>query len=482
MRVAHIASEVAPWSQSGGLADVVGALPGAIARTDAHTQVAVFAPLYRGVAERARATGATVVDAGPAPIDLPMLHREARWVCVRAADAPPVYMLDAPELYDRDGLYMDASHRDFEDNAVRFAALARAAFNSADRIMGGHVDVVHAHDWQAGLAPLWFRGRAATITTIHNLAHQGNFNKHTLPALGLDWSLFVDQGVEFYDQVSFLKAAINFSTAITTVSPTYAREITTRDHGAGMDGLLRVHAGKLFGIVNGIDTSAWDPATDPALPAHYDADDLSGKAACRDAVCEELSITAPEGLLVGVVSRLAEQKGIDLVAACLDGVVAAGGGAIVVGVGLPGLEQKLRDVAAAHPGRVAVHLAFDVSLARRVFAGCDALLVPSRFEPCGLTQLYGMRYGTVPIVRATGGLRDTVTDPGDDGLARGEGTGFAFEDATADALAGAITRAANMHHTPQVWRRIVAAGMATDVSWAGPAAEYLALYRRIAVL
>ncbi len=485
MRVAHIASEVAPWSQSGGLADVVGALPAALSDVDPDLDVAVFAPLYRGGRERARALGARVDDAGDASLTLGGWHVEARFVRVNAAGRAPAFLLDAPSLFDRDGLYVDAGHNEFGDNPRRFAALCRAAVDHAGRLMGGAPDVIHAHDWQAGLALLWARqvpprqGGPACVLTIHNMAHQGNFPNHWVPELGLPWEWFHLELCEFWDQVSFFKAGIACADAITTVSPTYAQEIQTPEGGHGLDGFLRAHADRLSGIVNGIDTTSWNPATDSALPAPFDLDHLAGKSACRDALCAELGLQPAGGPIVGVVSRLADQKGMDLVCDALPELVANGGCAAVLGTGLPWLEDRFRAAAATHPGRVAVHIGFDVPRSRRVYAGSDAILVPSRFEPCGLTQLYAMRYGAIPVVRATGGLRDTVDDPGDEALARGEGTGVCFTHPTADELRHALARTAGLFANSEAWARVQRAGMARDSSWAGPAAEYAALYRRL---
>lgn len=485
MRVAHIASEVAPWSQSGGLADVVGALPGAIAAGDPDIDTAVFAPLYRGVRERAAALGARIDDAGEAPVTLGADHIDARFVRVDAAGRATAFLLDAPSLFDRDGLYVDPWHNEYGDNALRFAALCRAAVDHAGRLMGGAPEVIHAHDWQAGLALLWARdqpphgGGPACVLTIHNMSHQGNFPNHWMPALGLPWDWFHMELLEFWDQVSFLKAGIACADAITTVSPTYAQEIQTPEGGHGMDGFLRAHADRLSGIVNGIDAEAWNPATDPALPATFDADHLAGKRACRDALCAELGLQPAGGPLFGVVSRLADQKGMDLVCDVLPALVEQGGCAAIVGTGLPWLEDRFRAAAADHPGRVAVHIGFDVPRSRRVYAGSDAILVPSRFEPCGLTQLYAMRYGAIPVVRATGGLSDTVDDPGDEALARGEGTGIRFTHPTADELRHAVARTASLFADAGAWARVQRAGMARDSSWSGPAGEYAALYRSL---
>jgi starch synthase len=492
VKIAHVASETAPWSHSGGLADVVGALPSALrTAADDDAQVVVMSPLYRCVRERAHALGATLTDTGiTIELELGDQSFRASVVSGKVGDALPVHFIDEPALFDRDGLYTDGNHRDFDDNAIRFGVLCKAAIAAAPRLLDGAPDVLHAHDWQAGLAPVFARtndavGAAssprAVVFTIHNLAYRGLFDKDVVPALGLDWSLFRPDCLEFHDLASTLKGGVAFADAVTTVSPTYAREITTPAYGCGLDSFLQHTARRLTGILNGIDIADWDPATDPSLPTHYDSADLSGKRSCRAALAHELGFDVDEReLLVGIVSRFASQKGLDLVADLAPELRALGVCVVVLGTGDPALEDRFRALAATPDSRLFARIAFDLSLARRIYAGCDAMLMPSRFEPCGLNQLYAMRYGTIPIVRAVGGLRDTVDDPGDEALARGEGTGFRFDHPDLHGLRWAVTRAAQMHSDdPEGWRATMRAGMARDCSWAASASAYLALYREL---
>ena len=491
MRVVHISSEVTPWSQSGGLADVVGAVPRALVQAGAGVECAVISPLYRGVRERAHARGATLVDSGVS-VQVPLAgeHLRVGFVTLCAGDAPPVHLLDCPRFFDRDGLYATAEQADYADNPLRFALLCRAAIEAAPALMGGTPDVFHAHDWQGGMVPVYLRTRypgagAACVFTIHNLAYQGVYPKEVLPALDLDWTeVFRLDRMEYHDHLSLLKGGVAYADAVTTVSPSYAREILTPSFGHGLHDFLRHEARSLEGILNGIDTASWDPMRDSHLPAPYDADRLGsggGKAACRRALAEELGLPVPEDeILLGVVSRMADQKGLDLVADLVPALQEMGARLVVLGSGEPALEERFRYLGRAFGHNVAVRIGFEVALARRIFAGSDAMLIPSRFEPCGLNQMYAMRYGTVPIVHAVGGLRDTVHDPGDDALRRGQGTGFRFEHATVTGLRWAVERAARMFRADRAgWLAIARAGMAADWSWGRSAQEYLQVYQRL---
>lgn len=480
MRIAHVAAEVTPWSQSGGLAEVVGALPAAQRRMG--DDAVVVTPLYRCVRERAAGLGAAVIE-GDRDFELAFAETTER-VRVCTVDHPAaegIHFVDAPHLYDRAGLYGEGGG-DYGDNALRFAVLARAAAVALPELVGS-VDVLHAHDWQAGLAPWYARALSpapATVLTIHNLAYQGDFDKQWMDRLGLPWSLFTHEQLELWDRVSFLKAGVALSDATTTVSPRYATEITTPEGGHGLDGFLRHQARRLTGIVNGIDTASWDPATDPALPANFSADDLSGKRACRRQLAEQMGFeVADDELLCGVVSRFAHQKGLDVIAAAAPSFAELGVRLVVLGTGDPALERWFELLAANPAMNTAARIDFDVTLARRIYAGCDAVLMPSRFEPCGLNQLYAMRYGAVPIVHAVGGLRDTVIDPGDDGLKAGDGTGFCFEHCDATGLRWALGRAAALYREPGSWRTLIRAAMAADWSWTSSAGRYRDLYGQL---
>ncbi len=477
MNIVHVASEVTPWSQSGGLAEVVAALPRA--QRAAGDRAIVVSPLHRSVRERCARRSLELTDLGMA-MDVALGSSSLRVGvhCIEAADGEDIYFIDAPSLYDRHGLYADEHNRDYDDNARRFGVLTKVAGQVAHHVFGGDPDVVHAHDWQSGLALLWAPSSATRVLTIHNLAYQGVFPKQFMDELGLDWELFTSDQLEFYDQLSFLKAGIAFADVVTTVSPSYAREITTSEFGHNLDGFLRYHARQLTGIVNGIDTSVWDPEADRHLASHFGAHDLSGKRACRSAVANEFGVEVGNGeLLCGVVSRFAWQKGLDLVAEVAPQLAGMGIRVLVLGTGDPELEQTFRDMDADPSCPVHAKIDFDVGLAHRILAGCDATIMPSRFEPCGLNQLYAMRYGTLPVVHAVGGLRDTVIDSGDDALLAGQGTGFRFEHADANGLAWALARAARLFGETGAWQAIVRNAMARDSSWTASAAEYRALYQ-----
>ena len=481
MRVLHVTSEVAPWAQTGGLADVAAALPPACAAVTPGMRTATIAPLYRTT--RARLAHAGAALGAPLHVSIPFgPHRyEASVAAIGAPGTHAVWLVDCPVLYDRDGLYGDA-HGDFGDNHLRFAVLCRAALAAAPAILGGAPDVVHAHDWQGGLATALARldgMPAATVLTVHNLAYRGLFPKTTVPELGLPWSVFDLHHAEFWDQLSLLKAGMAYADVVTTVSPTYAREILTPERGEGLDGFLRLDVARVAGIVNGIDLTAWDPSADPALPARYSASSLAGKATCRAALARELGLAVDDHTPLAVaIARLTPQKGLDLVAELAPQLAELGVKLAVLGTGERALEDRLRGLAGAHPDHLAVRIGFDVGLSRRMYAGADLFLMPSRFEPCGLGQLYAMRYGAVPVVAAVGGLRDTVHDPGDDALAEGQGTGFAFEYVDAPGLRWALDRAARMfRERPQAFAAVRRAGMQRDSSWDASAREYVQLYR-----
>jgi starch synthase len=491
VRVAFVASEGAPFSRSGGLGEVTGALSAALHAPDAvqaPLESALALPLHR---ESWRAAALAGIRLRPAGV------RSEAWLggvryefTIYVAESPgrPVYLFDAPRLFDRDGIYHDANYRSWADNAERFAAFTKAAVAALPDLMGGPIDVLHAHDWQTALAPAFLRMRGGdpryegtrTVLTIHNLAHQGVFDKRMMDSLGLPWEWFHVGGLEFHDRLSFLKGGMTMSDIVTTVSPSYAREICDSAHGVGLDGVLRALGGRLRGLLNGIDGDAWDSRTDPFLPAHFDADDLSGKTACRDALLEELGLHPADAStpVVGVIGRLAWQKGVDLIAAIGDELVAAGCRVVLLGSGEPGLERQLSALAARHPGRVAARVAFDLPLSHRVEAGSDLFLMPSRFEPCGLNQMYSMAYGTIPVVHGTGGLRDTVIDPMHAGEL--EPTGFSFDHADADGLRWATRRAIDtFRHDRALWSRMQQAGMRRDWTWQAAAEPYRALYREI---
>ena len=481
MRILHVSSEVAPFAQSGGLADVVAGLPAA--QVPLGLDVAICVPLYRGVADKLEAAGIVLAEAIALPFTLgswavPASLRTA-WVGrVRYG------FVDCPPLFDRPGgLYGPGGASEWGDNQIRFGALGKAAIEACPHLFGGSCDVLHLHDWQAGPAAVYARSSGlptAIVATIHNLAYRGIYPKTAMTQLDIPWSMFHHRCVEFYDQVSLLKAACGLADAVTTVSPTYALEILTPERGEVLDGFLREDVARLVGIVNGIDTVAWDPATDPALPARFRAGSLAGKASCRSALAAELGLAVPDDEpVIAVIARMTGQKGLDLVADVVPQLAELGARLVVLGAGEPDFEARFRWLAETFRDHVSTTIGFDPGFARRIYAGSDLFVMPSRFEPCGLGQLYAMRYGSIPIVHAVGGLRDTVIDPGDRELARGHGTGIRFDAATPSELASAIARGVRLFRDRPGFANLRNSAMARDSSWAASAGEYLALYRSL---
>ena len=466
MRVLSVAPECAPLIKTGGLADVAGALPGALAAEGVACRVML--PAYPGLADRLE---------GLETVGL----QDGERLLVGRAGGLDLVLFEAPALFDREGRgpYQTPEGRDWPDNAIRFGRFARAAAGVArEGVLGWRPDVVHAHDWQAGLVPAYLGGEGPPVVfTIHNIAYAGAFGAEVLAALGLDAGLYTPEGLEFYGRASFLKAGLAFSDRITTVSPAYARELLRPEFGMGFDGLLRARARDFEGVLNGIDTAAWDPGTDPALPETYGPGDLSSKAACREALAARFGIDPPGGPLCAVVSRMTWQKGLDLIPDALGTLEAEGGALVLLGSGDAALEERFEGLARARPGRVAVRLGYDEGLAHLVQAGADALLVPSRFEPCGLTQLCALRYGTAPVVARVGGLGDTVIDANPAALAVGTATGVVHDPDSTDALAGAFGRLGALWRDRAAWDGIVAAAMRHPVGWGRSAARYAALFR-----
>ena len=468
MRVVHVSSEVAPFAQSGGLADVVSGLPAA--QAEAHgLDVGVIVPMYRGVAERLADTGLAFDRSVPLSFQLGV-HALSGALRIAKVGRVQYGFVDLPALYDRPGnLYGPGGAGEWSDNHVRFAALGRAAIAGAAALLGGAADVVHAHDWQGGPAALFARIAAGTdlrppaiITTIHNLAYRGIFPKSVMDELGLPWSWFTQQRLEFYDQVSFLKAGLAAADVATTVSPSYAQEILTPQFGEVLDGFLRWDIKRLVGIVNGIDARAWAPGRDA----------LAKKPAIRAALAAEMGLPPPAANepLLGVIARMTGQKGLDLVADIVPDLEALGARMVVLGAGEPDLEDRFRWLAKQFPDRIATRIGFDLGLARRIYAGTDLFVMPSRFEPCGLGQLYAMRFGSLPVVHAVGGLRDTVTD----GV-----TGFQFEGADAPSLRAALARAVALYGDRAAFASLQSNAMARDSSWNASALAYVQLYRSL---
>lgn len=479
MRVLFVTSETFPLAKSGGLADVSSALPITLARQG--IDVRILMPGYPGALARLKNPRVETRFASLLGI------KDAALVSGRLPGSQvPVWLVDAPALFDRQGgLYQDADGRDWPDNALRFGFLDHVATEIASGCLARWTpDIVHANDWHAGLIPLLLAMRSgprpATVLTVHNLAFQGNFPPDTLSVLGIPEHFFRADGIEFYGQVSFLKAAIRFSDIVTTVSPTYAREILTPEFGCGMDGVLRERGENFLGILNGIDTDLWNPATDPCLAKPYDLRDISGKSACKSVLQDTLKLrVARDRPLIGFASRLAHQKMADVMLECVPSIVEAGAQFALLGEGDPALEAAFQALGDRYPGSIAIRTSYDEALAHRLHAGSDILLMPARFEPCGLTQMYALRYGTLPVVRSTGGLADSVTDATAATLSGRTATGFIFEEPTASALMGAIDRALALHRQPLTWRRLQLQAMSRDFSWNRSAARYIGLYRRI---
>lgn len=476
MKILFATSEIAPWVKTGGLGDVAAALPPALRR--AGMDVRVLVPWYPAMAR--------VFPEAAVVAELPGAAGVFPGAALRSAVAPdgtPLYFLDCMACYMREGNpYLGSDGRDWHDNAVRFGLLSYVAALLASTLtpLNWHPDILHCHDWQTALAPVYLHYTlqpiARSVLTIHNLAFQGLFGAHTLRELGLPPHAWAMDGVEYYGHLSFLKGGLQYADRITTVSPTYAREIQTDADGMGMAGLLRYRSNVLSGILNGIDTAQWNPAADPHLAARYDADTLAEKLRNKHALQEEMGLaTRADCPLFGVVSRLSGQKGLDLLLACADALVQLPAQLVVLGSGDAVLENALRALAVRHPEQVAVRIGFDEGLAHRIEAGIDIFLMPSRFEPCGLNQMYSLRYGTPPIVRATGGLADTVIDASD----KTHGNGFVFARAEPAELLVAIRRAADLWPRPRLWRQLQKNGMAAEHGWDQPAQEYIQLYRTL---
>jgi starch synthase len=479
VRALFAVSEVAPWVKTGGLGDVAAALPGALmtAGCDVRVLVPAYPAMMKACGER-RALARIDSPGGRFPAS-------TLWEAV-LADGLTLWLLESPECFSREGNpYLDAQGHEWSDNPLRFGLLSRVAalLSAPGSPVDWRADVLHCNDWQSALAPAYLRylhgdEGAASIVTIHNLAFQGIFDAVECAPLGLPERAFALDGVEFHGKLSFLKGGLQCCDLITTVSPTYASEILGPDYGCGLEGLLRFRADRVSGILNGIDTEVWDAARDPALASNYDVRSLGAKAANKLALQKELGLAPdPHRMLFGVVSRLTGQKGLDLLLEIGEALCEEGAQIALLGSGDRAMERGWRDLAAHRPDSCAAVIGFDETLAHRIEGGADAFVMPSRFEPCGLNQMYSLRYGTPPVVRRTGGLADTVIDATPQNLRDGSANGFVFDEASALALHGALRRAIAAFGDPPAWRAIQRAGMRTDFSWSGAAARYLEAYR-----
>jgi starch synthase len=472
MKILFVASEGLPYSKTGGLADVIEGLPKAL-RELGH-EVAVLLPRYRG-----NKMSATLISS----VTLPMGDR-VRFPAIgegKPENGVRYLFLDDPEFFDRPGLYGDKAG-DYPDNAERFAEFSRAAIEVAKRVW--LPDVIHCHDWQTALVPVLLRTEHAgdppvrslpVVFTIHNLAYQGVFPRSMLRKIGLPDNLFALDALEFYGKVNFMKGGLLYADYLTTVSRRYAKEIQTAEYGAGLEGVIQKRADRVVGILNGVDYTEWNPEKDRSIAKNYSAQDMGGKAACKKDLLASFHLP-DENLarpLIGIVSRFVDQKGFDLIAEIADDLLAEDVALIALGSGQPEYETLFRDLAKKHPTRVGAKIAFDEALAHKIEAGADMFLMPSRYEPCGLNQMYSLRYGTPPIVRATGGLDDTVQNFGPRSH---QGTGFKFQEYEPEALLGSLRAALKAYRDPEAWRTLQQNGMAKDFSWKASAPAYVTLY------
>jgi len=479
LKVLFVVSEAVPYAKTGGLADVAGALPYAL--KDLGVEVKVLMPYY-GQVQQKKIPMRVVAEDLVAPAGDDALTFD---LMTPAEGEAPFYFIARDEFFGRGQLY-GTPKGDYFDNLQRFSFLCSAVLPFC-QTLDFEPDLIHCHDWQASLVPVFLKyrwmaeptfARTRSLLTIHNLAYQGLFPKKKFPLLGLDWSVFSLKGLEFYDQVNLLKGGIVFADAINTVSRGYSKEIQTPEFGCGLEGVLRERSEALFGIVNGVDYDDWNPETDQLLPATYGPQDLKGKAKDKAALMEAYNLDKKlaKAPLLGIISRLADQKGFDLVAQVLPKLMAQGAMLVILGTGEEKYHELLTQEAQKYPGQLGVKIAFDNSLAHLIEAGSDMFLMPSRYEPCGLNQLYSMKYGAVPVVRATGGLMDTVT-PVDQ--ATGAGTGFLFSEYSAEAFMKALNQALEAYQDKKLWKKIMLNGMTEDFSWNASARAYLQLYERL---
>ncbi|CDF99293.1 glycogen synthase GlgA [Avibacterium paragallinarum] len=476
MRVLHVCSELYPLLKTGGLADVMGALP--------------FAQQQIGIDSRVVLPAYPAIVAGiPHTVVVAEFDNFAGHIVLRYGEynGLGVYLIDAPHLYSREGNpYHDQWYNDYADNYKRFALLGWVGAELAVGLDAWwQAEVVHAHDWHAGLASAYLaaKGRPAkSVFTIHNLAYQGVFSYHHLFELGLPWEMFNINGLELHGQISYLKSGLYYSNVVTAVSPTYAQEITTPEFGYGLQGLLSAlrHEGRLIGILNGVDEQIWNPNVDQYIEDHYKLKAMAGKRKNKEKLQAYFNLPQnPETLLFVMVTRLTEQKGVDLLLQSAETLVQQGGQLVVLGSGAAHLEEGLRQLAAYYPKNIAVKIGYDEALSHLIIAGGDVIFVPSRFEPCGLTQLYGLKYGTLPLVRATGGLADTVVDSHSENIKARRATGFVFNDANVEGLCWAINNAFALWQKQRLWQGVRAVAMEQDFSWRIAAKHYQTLYQRL---
>lgn len=475
MKILFVSSEIAPLAKTGGLADVAGSLPPSLA--DKGVDIALVMPKYRGIDGKAEPVASLEFKIG----------KTTRFGRVLKTTLPgsdlPLYLIECDEYFDRDGLYTE-SGADYPDNLERFSFFSRAALEIIRKGLF-KADIVHANDWQSALVPVYLNtseaddpvlGKVKSLYTIHNLAYQGSFDAEDFPLTGLDWTYFKLDGLEFYNRVNLMKGAVLLSDYVSTVSPTYAEEIQTPEYGCGLDGILRLRNERLFGVLNGVDYTDWSPDSDEHLPLNYDFNNVEQKKPeCKSALLKEFGLPVDDAPVFGIVSRLATQKGLDLLSAAIPPLIKRGAKFVILGTGEPHIEDSYRALSTIHTNACGVKIQYSNRLAHLVQAGADLFVMPSRYEPCGLTQMYALRYGTLPIVRHTGGLADTIKDVN----AFPDGNGFVFYDASAIALQEACIRALTLYQNSHVWWSIVSRAMKLDFSWETSARDYIKLYMKL---
>ena len=480
LKVFFLSPEVVPFAKTGGLADVAGSLPAALKKLGVDVRVGL--PYYRTVKEQ-RLSAQTILPELEVPVGDSVLRGSV--LETETEDEIPVYFFEREDLFDRPNLY-GTPQGDYYDNLERFTYFSHAALLFAKET-GFDFQVVHCHDWQTALVPAYVRtfyktdpffSRGVSVFTIHNIGYQGLFPKNKLAVTGLPTTEFNPAGIEYWDNLSLLKAGIVYADAITTVSPRYSEEIQTSEYGMGMEGILQHRKAHLHGILNGVDYRVWDPVGDPHIPIQYSRKKMAGKARCKQSLMKEMNLdtSLKKRPVFGMISRLSTQKGLDLLVEILDDILDLDVGLVVLGSGDKAIQQAIAEAAGRHPGRVGLTIGFDEPLAHRIMAGSDILLIPSYYEPCGLTQMYALRYGTIPLVRATGGLDDTIV-PFD--RSTGEGNGFKFKAYKAEAFLGAVRQSVALFDDSKAWKRLIANGMREDFSWDRSARSYLDLYQSV---
>jgi len=480
LRVLFASPEAVPFIKTGGLADVAGTLP--VELKELGVEPAVILPLYRGISEKLQLESTGIKVSVPIQV-YDETEIKVGEVLTTVSDGVRAFFIKLDEYYDREYLY-STPQGDYEDNAPRFVFYSRGVMEFI-RAGGFTPEIVHCHDWQSALIPLYIKtlykddpkvGRLKTLLTIHNLGYQGVFWKYDIKQIGLDASYFTPEYLEFYGKVNFLKGGTIFTDLINTVSKKYAEEIQTPQFGCGLEGVLITRTNDLYGIVNGIDYRVWNPETDPNLPANYSAKDLSGKKNCKANLQKDLGLAVDSSPLIGCISRLAYQKGLDLVADALEEIIGMGFQVVILGTGEEKYQKLLSELANKFPGKFALRLEFNDALAHRIEAGTDIFLMPSRYEPCGLNQMISLKYGTVPVVSATGGLEDTIEDF--DPKTK-TGAGFKIKTLTKEELVNILSRVVKVYKEPKLWEKLVINGMKKDFSWTSSAKEYLKLYQML---